>query len=101
MSKSNEVSRRSFIRKTAAAGAAGVAVPYFVSANALGRAGSMGANDKIQLGLIGAGGMGRGNLRNCTKSDDVAVIGICDVWKERRDAAITEHDGKPKPYNDY
>ncbi len=101
MSKSNEVSRRSFIRKTAAAGAAGVAIPYFVSANVLGRNGNVGANDKIQLGLIGAGGMGRGNLRNCTKSDDVAVIGICDVWKERRDAAITEHDGKPKPYNDY
>jgi len=101
MTKSNELSRRSFIRKTAVAGAAGAAVPYFVSAKALGRAGNVGANDKIQLGLIGAGGMGRGNLRNCTKHDDVAVIGICEVWKERRDAAIAEHKGVPKPYNDY
>ncbi len=99
MSKSNELSRRSFIRKSA--GAAGVAVPYLVSAKALGRAGNTSANDRIQLGLIGAGGMGRGNLRNCTKYDDVAVVGICDVWKDRRDAAIAEHEGKPKPYNDY
>ena len=101
MTKSNELSRRSFIRNTAVAGAAGAAVPYFIPANALGRAGNTGANDKIQLGLIGAGGMGRGNLQNCTKHDDVAVIGICDVWKERREAAIAKHEGKPKPYNDY
>ncbi len=101
MTKSNELSRRNFIRKTAVAGAAGAVVPYFVSANVLGRGGNTGANDKIQLGLIGAGGMGRGNLRNCTKSDDVAVLGICDVWKERRDVAIREHKDIPKGYNDY
>ena len=52
MTKSNELSRRSFIRKTAVAGAAGAAVPYFVSAKALGRAGNVGANDKIQLGPV-------------------------------------------------
>ncbi|MFV1964860.1 MAG: Gfo/Idh/MocA family protein [Pirellulaceae bacterium] len=101
MSKSNRFSRRSFFHQTAVAGAVGAVAPYFVSASALGRAGNVSANDKIQLGLIGAGGMGRGNLRNCTKYDDVVVTGICDVWKERRDATIAEHSGKPKPYNDY
>jgi len=101
MTKSNELSRRSFIRNTAIAGVAGAAAPHFVSATALGRSGKTGANDKIRLGLIGAGGMGRGNLRNCAEHDDVAVVGICDVWKERREAAIAEHDGKPKGYNDY
>jgi len=80
---------------------AGAAVPLFVSSSVLAQPGKPGANDRIQLGLIGAGGMGRGNLRNCTKYDDAVVTGICEVWKERRDAAIAEHEGKPKPYNDY
>jgi hypothetical protein len=62
VSKSKKLSRRSFMHQSAVAGAA--AVPYVVSAEALGRAGKAGANERIQIGLIGAGGMGRGNLRN-------------------------------------
>jgi predicted dehydrogenase len=81
--------------------AAGAAVPLYVSSSVLTQPGKPGANDRIQLGLIGAGGMGRGNLKNCTRYGDVVVTGVCDVWKERRDAAIAEHEGKPKAYNDY
>ena len=61
MSDTKRITRRQFVRATAAAG---VAVPYFVSAAALGQAGAPGANDKIHVGLIGCGGMGRGNLGN-------------------------------------
>jgi hypothetical protein len=60
VSKPNNLSRRGFLHKTALAGAA---VPYFVSASALGQAGKAGANERIQIGLIGAGGMGRGHLQ--------------------------------------
>jgi len=45
--------------------------------------------------------MGRGNLQNCAKYDDVVVTAICDVWQERREAAIAKFGGKPKPFNDY
>ena len=71
MSHSNNLSRRGFIGKGAAATAAGAAVPYFVSAKALGRDGQPGANEKINLGLIGCGGMGRGNLGNTAKHPDI------------------------------
>lgn len=98
MSKSDQLSRRKFMSKSAAVGAA---VPLYVSSNVLAQPGKPGANDRIQIGLIGAGGMGRANLKNCTRHDDVVVTAICDVWKQRRDAAIAEHKGKPKPYNDY
>lgn len=98
MSKPNQLSRRRFITNSAAAGAA---VPLYISSSALAKPGSPGANERIQVGLIGAGGMGRSNLKNCAKYDDVEVTGICEVWKKRRDAAIAEHDGKPKPYVDY
>lgn len=98
MSKPAQLSRRRFISKSAAAGAV---VPLFVSSGVLAEPGKPGANDRIQVGLIGAGGMGRANLKNCTQHDDVAVTGICDVWKERRETAAAEHGGKPKLYNDY
>jgi predicted dehydrogenase len=98
MSKFDQLSRRQFIGKSAVAGAA---VPLYVSASALGQPGKPGANDRIQVGLIGAGGMGRANLKNCAKYDDVVVTHICDVWKERREAAAAEHAGKPQTHNDY
>ena len=98
MSKPDQLSRRHFVGKSAVAG---VAVPLYVTSTVMAKPGKPGANDRLQLGLIGAGGMGRANLKNCTKHDDVVVTGICEVWKERRDATIAEHGGKPKPYNDY
>ena len=45
----------------------------------------LGANDRIRLGLIGAGGMGNANLSACAKYDDVEVTAVCDVWKAHLD----------------
>src|SRR5512147_546310 len=59
------------------------------------------ANEKIQIGLIGCGGMGRGNLANCARHKDVAVTGICDVWPARREAALAQYKGTARPYHDY
>ena len=59
-----------------------------------------GANDRLQIGLIGAGGMGMGNLANCAAHQDVVVTAICDVWKDRRDAACAQYP-TAKPYADY
>ncbi len=94
------VSRRTFIRQTAVAGAMGIAVPYFVPSHALASTSRTGANDKLQIGLIGAGGMGRGNLDNCAVHEDVVVTAVCDVWKERRDAVCAQYP-TAKPYGDY
>jgi len=98
MSKANQPSRRGLARVPAAVG---VAAPYFVSASALGQAGKPGANDKIAIALIGCGGMGRGNLGNCANQPDVAVVGACDVWKERREATAVPFHGNCKTYQDY
>jgi len=45
--------------------------------------------------------MGRGNLRNCAKHDDVVVTALCDVQQARLDATVKQYEGKPKPYRDY
>ena len=82
MPASHEVSRRDFLRDTAI-GSAGVAVPYLVSARALGKEDKLPASERIQVALIGCGGMGQANLGACAGQADVAVTAVCDVWKTR------------------
>jgi len=59
------------------------------------------ANEKIRVGLIGCGGMGRGNLANCARHPDVVVTAVCDVWKDRREATQAEYKSTAKAYHDY
>jgi predicted dehydrogenase len=100
MAQSSRVSRRQFLSRTVLAGAAGAAAPYFVSSRALGGANRTGANDRLQIGLIGAGGMGRANLAACAVHDDVVVTGVCEAWRERREQVLDEYK-TAKPYVDY
>ncbi len=81
--------------------AAVLAGPAIVPASALGRGGAVAPSDRINLGIIGVNGMGRSNLANCAKHPDVVVTAICDVSKERRDAALALHGATAKGHNDY
>lgn len=101
MSDSAKLSRRELLRDTAAAGAGTAAVAYFVSNSALGDETKPGANEKIHVGLIGCGGMGRGNLANCAKHDDVVVTAACDIWKERVGKVVEQYKPSCKAYHDY
>lgn len=101
MSKSEGVSRRGFLAHTAKAGAVGVAVPMFVEARALGAPGKPGANERIHVGLIGAGAMGTANLNECAKYPDVAVTAICDVWKKKCESLAARFKQSAKTYHDY
>ena len=65
---------------------------------ALGRI--LGANDRIQLGLIGTGGRGQYNLGEIKKcvGANAEVTAVCDVWtpnRERVAAMSAEAWGKP------
>jgi predicted dehydrogenase len=73
----NSTSRRDFC-KTAAAGA------VFLAASTYTR--SVEANDRINFGLIGCGGMGTGHLGGLVKrgkQDNISVVSVCDVYKRR------------------
>lgn len=85
-----EITRRSLLQ----------AAPLAVPASALGR-GVTAPSDRINVGIIGVNGMGRGNLANCAKHADVVVTGICDVSTDRREAALALHRGTAKGYTDY
>ena len=47
----------------------------------------MGANDRVQLGLIGCGGRGTGVMGTFMNTGQVDVTAVCDVYGERIDRA--------------
>jgi len=103
MALSDQLSRRTFLRRTAGTSAAGVAAPYVLSAAALGAPGKPAANDRIQVGIIGTGGQGQGfHMKgNLLKMPEAQIVAVCDVWKERLDRAEALCEGTAKPYRDY
>ena len=95
--KTVSTSRRDFLKTTAAA----IAAPCLVPASVLGATGHPPPSERIRLGLIGCGGMGRANLHNCVQYPDVVVTGACDPWKSRRDAVVAQFPQTCRPYADY
>ena len=69
-------SRRKFLRDSI--GATGAALAG-ASASAASTARIEGANDRIRVGLIGCGGMGRSDLRDFVKVKNVECVALCDV----------------------
>jgi len=64
--------RRSFLRNSAAL--AGAAPLSAASATRV-----IGANDRIRVGLIGCGGMGRGDLADFLRVKNIQAVALCDV----------------------
>jgi hypothetical protein len=96
MRKKNLITRREFLKKATSGIAAAVALPNIITSSALGGNGSLPASDRITMGFIGLGGQGSGHLLGGAWTyvpggyiarDDVQVVAVCDVRKERRDRA--------------
>ena len=66
--------RRSFLKSTALMTAGVAALSHRAFAQ------SQGANNKVILGLIGAGGMGRSNMRSLMELPGVEFAAICDQF---------------------
>lgn len=90
--------RREFLQ-TALATA--IVAPTIIPASVLGAEGKPPPSERINLGIIGANGMGQENLRNCARHSDVVVTAICDVAKQRRDAVLERHKATAKGYQDF
>jgi len=83
-----QVSRRDFLKTSAAAAALGF--PALIPASAF------GAGNKITVGCIGVGGMGTGNLKNFLGLEDCRVVAVCDTYKDKQQKAkklVDEHYG--------
>ena len=91
--------RRQFLTTTTSLATA-MSVPYFGWQKKTLADESKSKNDRVSIGLIGAGGMGLGNLR--TAAQWIDVVAIADADAGRASAANNSlSDGKAKEYADY
>lgn len=74
------ITRRGFIGSAAA-----LAVPHVIRSSALGADGATAPGNRITVGLIGRGCMGRGHLARLVGDRDVQVLAVCDVDRPRRE----------------
>lgn len=84
-----QIKRRDFLQSSAAMGLAGVTLlrPSRV----------LGANERLNIGAIGVGGRGGGDLAAVAHEN---IVAICDVDENRLNAAGTKHP-QAKKYADY
>jgi predicted dehydrogenase len=78
------ISRREFFKRSAALSSA-TAAAGLIPARAL------GANDRINFGVIGLGNMGTGHLRSLVKrseADNIRCVAVCDVYQKRVDRGL-------------
>jgi predicted dehydrogenase len=58
----------------------------------------VGANDRLRIGVIGAGGMATNHMKALVKmraGDNFSIESVCDVYTKRRDIAAQLTGGKP------
>jgi predicted dehydrogenase len=100
----NSVNRRDFLRTAssvgAALGAAGSALARPAGKMAPSRV--LGANDRINIGVIGVGGRGFYVAREFARAgekENAQILAVCDVYEKRKNKAAAEY--KAQGYLDY
>ena len=101
-SRSGAANRREFLKAAAAA----AACPYLIRASALGGEGRAPASERIVMGGIGLGSMGRGDLGTFLGRGDVQYVAVCDVRQDVRESQkrrVDERYGNSDctAYNDF
>jgi len=76
--KHSPINRRQFIKK-ATATATAISTFNIVPRHVLGGPGFVPPSEKVNVALVGGGGMGQGNLKALFQLDDVQVIALADV----------------------
>ncbi|MBP8131946.1 MAG: Gfo/Idh/MocA family oxidoreductase [Candidatus Hydrogenedentes bacterium] len=90
MSRVSGLTRRQFLRRTAAAAAGSAAFPCFLPAAAWGGEAQPAPSERIVMGCIGVGGQGRGNMRGFLGIPEVQMVAVCDVDAAHRAEAKAE-----------
>jgi predicted dehydrogenase len=59
------------------------------------------ANDRIGIGVIGCGGMGRMDLADFQKQPEAEIVAVCDVYQPNLQEAHQLTDHKARTYSDF
>ncbi len=73
----SKINRRNFLKSTATATAAAIAIPTIIPQSAF------GANERLNIGLIGCGGRGTGLAQHFSELEESVLVAACDVDKKR------------------
>ena len=82
------ISRRRFLRGAGAT----LMLPHVVTASARGAEGRVAPGNRITVGIIGCGCMGRGHVRRMANSSEAQVLAVCDVDRLRVERAKVSVD---------
>jgi len=85
MKKSKKFSRRDFIKKSSEA-ALMFSIPTFIPASAF------GANDKVQMAVLGVNGRGTDHIKGFQKQENAQVVCLCDPDKVILDTRASEFE---------
>jgi predicted dehydrogenase len=101
----DKTTRRKFLKGAGTATAA-IALPSIIPASALGRDGATAPSERIVMGGIGIGNMGKGDQGNFLGQRGVQYVAVSDVRKSALNHAKGKADGHYKnkdcaAYNDY
>lgn len=103
---SDQFDRRDFLRKTGSLGAGVVLASKAIAKgrNKVNPSRVIGANDRINVGVIGCGGRGSSDGRSFKRYGDennnaCQVLAVCDVYEKRKRAQAQFHNAKG--FSDY
>jgi predicted dehydrogenase len=89
---SNLLTRRAFMKTTIAATA---------GLSALSATRVLGANERIGVGIIGFGLIGRIHMRSFMAQNDVDIVAVSDVYQPRLEEGVALAGGQAKGYRDF
>ncbi|HSQ21136.1 MAG TPA: twin-arginine translocation signal domain-containing protein, partial [Blastocatellia bacterium] len=92
-----KLSRRHFLEATTL-GAAGLMVG---SSGARALSTPQNANNRVNLGVIGAGGQGSTLIRNLATVPNSRITGMCDIFPPNLNKGVNLASSQPKTFTDY
>jgi len=93
MNESQQPSRRTFLKRSAASAAAA----SMAGSLSVGRSAHAASSDELKVAIIGCGGRGTGAVDNCLKSvDNVKLIAVADAFEDRAQRCANHARGKFK-----
>ena len=99
-SNKNKIRRRDFLTTTSSA----AAVPYLIPSGVLGATGKPAVSERLNVGMIGIGGMGRNHLKwlkMLREDGKVNIPAVCDIDEGRLAGAVKSVGPGCTPYRDY
>jgi len=100
----NRLSRRDFVRASAALAAGAFGFPHVITSSAFGKGARPAASERVTIGHIGVGGMGGGHVKGFVQQELAQSVATCDPVKQRRDKCadyIEEYYSQSNPTGMY